>query len=146
MPESFFHLSAREQAEALQAAASASGRPTHLLEKDIWVVWALSTLFASPVGSHLVFKGGTALSKAYQAIRRFSEDVDLTYDIRALAPGLVKNAQEGIDAIPPSRSQEKKWSDEIRKELLPAWLRDHAHPVIQEGLAKLSMATSRVTE
>jgi|HubBroStandDraft_1064217.scaffolds.fasta_scaffold33775_2 hypothetical protein len=146
MPESFFHLRAKEKAEALQAAASASGRPPHLLEKDIWVVWALSTLFESPYGAHLVFKGGTALSKAYQAIRRFSEDVDLTYDIRALAPGLVKNAQEGIDAIPPSRSQEKKWSDEIRKELLPAWLRDHAHPVIQEGLAKLSMATSRVTE
>jgi hypothetical protein len=35
MPESFFHLSAKEKAEALQAAASASGRPPHLLEKDI---------------------------------------------------------------------------------------------------------------
>jgi hypothetical protein len=45
MPESFFHLSAKEQEEALQVAASASGRPAHLLEKDIWVVWALSTLF-----------------------------------------------------------------------------------------------------
>jgi hypothetical protein len=127
MPESFFHLSAKEQEEALQVAASASGRPAHLLEKDIWVVWALSTLFASPLGSHLVFKGGTALSKAYKAIRRFSEDVDLTYDIRALAPQLVGNAPDGLDAIPPSRSQEKKWSDEIRKELLPAWLRDSAH-------------------
>src|ERR1035441_5145898 len=76
MPESFFHLGAKEQEDALQVAASASGRPAHLLEKDIWVVWALSTLFTSPLGSHLVFKGGTALSKAYKAIRRFSEDVD----------------------------------------------------------------------
>jgi hypothetical protein len=92
------------------------------MEKDVWVVWALSTLFESSLGSHLVFKGGTALSKAYKAIRRFSEDVDLTYDIRALAPGLVANSPQGLDAIPPSRSQEKKWSDEIRKELLPAWL------------------------
>ena len=32
----------------------------------------------------------------------------LTYDIRALAPGLVGNAPDGIDAIPPSRSQEKR--------------------------------------
>src|ERR1700722_18033076 len=142
MPESFFHLSVQEQAEALQAAASASGRPPHLLEKDIWVVWALSTLFESPLGNHLVFKGGTALSKAYQAIRRFSEDVDLTYDIRALAPELVGNAPDGIDAIPPSRSQEKKWSDEIRKELLPAWLREQAHPIVQKGLAELGAATS----
>ena len=35
MPESFFHLSANEQKEALLVAASASGRPAHLLEKDI---------------------------------------------------------------------------------------------------------------
>lgn len=35
MLESFFHLSAKEKAEALQAAASASGPTPHLLEKDI---------------------------------------------------------------------------------------------------------------
>jgi len=45
MPESFFQLNVKEQEEALQVAASASGRPPHLLEKDIWVVWALSALF-----------------------------------------------------------------------------------------------------
>src|ERR1039458_9134853 len=146
MPETFLHLSAREKVNALRVGFSASGRPVHLLEKDVWVVWALSTLFESPLGTHLVFKGGTALSKAYKAIRRFSEDVDLTYDIRALAPQLVRNAPDGLDAIPPSRSQEKKWSDEIRKELLPAWLRNSAHPIVQAGLAGLPAATSRVTE
>jgi predicted nucleotidyltransferase component of viral defense system len=61
MPESFFHLSASEQDEALQVAESATGRPPHLLEKDIWVVWAL---IESPIGPQLVFKGGTELSKA----------------------------------------------------------------------------------
>src|SRR5271170_472158 len=146
MPESYFQLSAKDQADALNAASAASGRPPHLLEKDIWVVWSLATLFQAEFGSHLVFKGGTALSKAYKVIRRFSEDVDLTYDIRALAPELVGKATDGIDAIPPSRSQEKKWSDEIRRELLPAWLRDHAHPVVQAGLAGLATATSRVTD
>jgi predicted nucleotidyltransferase component of viral defense system len=75
MPETFLHLSAREKVNALRVGFSASGRPVHLLEKDVWVVWALSTLFESPLGTHLVFKGGTALSKAYKAIRRFSEDV-----------------------------------------------------------------------
>ena len=39
-----------------------------------------------PSGADLVFKGGTSLSKAYQAIRRFSEDVDVTYDIRRFVP------------------------------------------------------------
>lgn len=146
MSETYFQLSSKDKADALNVAATVSGRPPHLLEKDIWVVWSLATLFQSPFGSHLVFKGGTALSKAYNVIRRFSEDVDITYDIRALAPQLVGNAPNGIDAIPPSRSQEKKWSDGIRRELLPAWIRDHAHPVVEAELTALGSATSRVTE
>jgi len=141
MPESYFRLSARDKSDALNAASAVSGRPPHLLEKDIWVVWSLTALFESQFGSHLVFKGGTALSKAYNVIRRFSEDVDLTYDIRALAPQLVGNAPEGVDAIPPSRSQEKKWSAGIRRELLPAWLRDHAHPVVEA--AQVGKATKK---
>lgn len=145
MPESFFHLTIKEQEEALQVAASASGRPPHLLEKDIWVVWALSVLFESQLGPHLAFKGGTALSKAYRVIRRFSEDVDLTYDIRALAPQFTGNLPAGIDVIPPSRSQEKKWTDAIRKELLPAWIRDQAYPIIQKGLEGFETVTSRFT-
>jgi hypothetical protein len=146
MPESYFQLSRQNQAKALDAASGTSGRAPHLLEKDIWVVWALSTLFQSELGAHLVFKGGTALSKAHKIITRFSEDVDLTYDIRALAPELVSGAPGGIDAIPPSRSQEKKWSDEIRRQLLPAWIRDHAHPAIQAGLEGLRNVSSRITE
>lgn len=146
MPESYFRLSAKDQADALAAGASASGRPPHLLEKDIWVVWALSALFESELGAHLVFKGGTALSKAYKVIQRFSEDVDLTYDIRALAPDLVAGAPEGIDAIPASRSQTKRWSDLIRNELLPAWITDRAQPIIQVGLERLGVGTARITE
>jgi hypothetical protein len=54
------------------------------------------------------------LSKAYGIIRRFSEDVDLTYDIRAIASDLVGNADA---PLPASKSQEKKWSKEIRARL-----------------------------
>jgi predicted nucleotidyltransferase component of viral defense system len=61
MPESYFRLSAKDQADALNAASAASGRPPHLLEKDIWVVWSLATLFQSAFGSHLVFKGHGSL-------------------------------------------------------------------------------------
>ena len=146
MPESYFHLSPKDQADALAAGVSSTGRPAHLLEKDIWVVWALATLFESDLGAHLVFKGGTALSKAYKVIQRFSEDVDLTYDIRALAPDLVAGSPEGLDAIPNSRSQTKRWSDIIRNELLPAWIRDSAEPVIRTGLAAIGFGTARITE
>ena len=84
MPESWFELSSADQSEALEVAAGRSGRPAHLLEKDIWVVWALSAIYDSPLGDSLTFKGGTSLSKVYKVIDRFSEDIDLTYDIREL--------------------------------------------------------------
>ena len=102
----FFELSADERLEALAQAANASGRPPHLLEKDVWVVWSLQHLFAAPYAPHLVFKGGTSLSKAYGVIQRFSEDVDLTYDIRAIAGDLIGDAGT---PLPASKSQEKKW-------------------------------------
>ena len=39
MPESWFELSSADQSEALEVAAGRSGRPAHLLEKDIWVIY-----------------------------------------------------------------------------------------------------------
>ncbi|MGO8858545.1 MAG: nucleotidyl transferase AbiEii/AbiGii toxin family protein [Steroidobacteraceae bacterium] len=110
----FFRLSTAERLDALNAAANTSGLLPHLLEKDIWVVWSLQHLFAGPYADHLVFKGGTSLSKAYKVIRRFSEDVDLTYDIRAIAGDLVGDAEA---PLPASKSQEKKWTKEIRARL-----------------------------
>jgi hypothetical protein len=47
------------------------------VEKDYWVTLALKTIFSHPIGSETIFKGGTALSKCYQLIERFSEDIDL---------------------------------------------------------------------
>jgi len=100
MAEPFLKLAAPDRLDVLGVAADRLGRPAHLLEKDVWVVWALQVLFESPVGDHLVFKGGTSLSKAYGVIDRFSEDVDLTYDIRALVPDLLEGRN---DAMPVNR-------------------------------------------
>jgi hypothetical protein len=130
MADDFLKLSATDRKDALEVAANASGRPAHLLEKDVWVVWSLQTLFASSVASHLVFKGGTSLSKAYGAIRRFSEDVDLTYDIRAIAGDLTSGS---VDALPPNRSQEKKWTKAI-KERLADWVGGEALAIMQAAL------------
>jgi len=49
-----------------------------IVEKDFWVCWTLKHVFSLPIASHLLFKGGTSLSKVFNAIRRFSEDVDLS--------------------------------------------------------------------
>lgn len=78
MTEAFLELSPDERREALTFAASESGRPAHLLEKDVKVVWALAVLGASAFDEHLVFKGGTSLAKGYGVIDRFSEDIDFT--------------------------------------------------------------------
>lgn len=130
MAEAFLQLSARDRREMLVAAAAASGRPNYLLEKDVWVVWTLATLFAASFGRHLVFKGGTSLSKAYAAIRRFSEDVDLTYDIRELIPDMVGDR---ADALPPNRSQEKRWSRMVR-DRLPEWIGSSVLPALQQAI------------
>ena len=50
-----------------------------LIEKDFWVCWTLKRIFEIDVlREHLIFKGGTSLSKVHNAIKRFSEDIDLT--------------------------------------------------------------------
>jgi hypothetical protein len=48
-----------------------------VIEKDYWVTYALFTIFNNDIGKDTVFKGGTALSKCYNMIERFSEDIDL---------------------------------------------------------------------
>lgn len=136
MPDRFLSLSRRDRADALGVVANQSGRPVHLLEKDVWVVWALETLYGAPFGSHLVFKGGTSLSKAYNAIERFSEDVDLTYDIRAIAPEL---APPGTEGLPKNASQEQKWTKTIRARL-DAWTANTVVPTLERRISELGLS------
>ena len=125
-------LSPEERREALEVAANLSGRRTHLLEKDTWVVYTLRSLAESPFGGDLTFKGGMSLSKAYNAVSRFSEDLDVTYDIRAIAPDLVEGA--GEDALPRDRSQERSWTREIRRRLAE-WVETRALTAIESDLS-----------
>jgi hypothetical protein len=63
--------------QAVQFTADQMQIATIYVEKDYWVTYALHTLFHHPIGDETVFKGGTALSKCYSMIERFSEDIDL---------------------------------------------------------------------
>jgi len=60
------------------ATARRIGTTEQNIEKDFWVCWTLDTLFHRlPAGGpRLLFKGGTSLSKAFELIDRFSEDID----------------------------------------------------------------------
>jgi Nucleotidyl transferase AbiEii toxin, Type IV TA system len=134
----YFGLSVSDKIDALETAATSLGRPADLLEKDIWVVWALNALFDSPVGEHLVFKGGTSLSKAYRAIDRFSEDVDLTYDIRQIIPELIDDPD---DPYPASRSQARKWTDTVRARLTE-WIGTQPLPILSSKIENAGINAS----
>lgn len=72
-------LPAAERTELFQETANRRGMATQIIEKDFWVCWTLKHLFELPrVGPHLIFKGGTSLSKIFRVIERFSEDIDVS--------------------------------------------------------------------
>lgn len=63
--------------DAVRATAEFKEIREVYVEKDYWVTYALKTIFSDPVGKDTIFKGGTALSKCFNLIERFSEDIDL---------------------------------------------------------------------
>ena len=80
----FLTLPAVERGDIIRETATQMQLHPTPVEKDFWVCWVLKELFAlSSVKEHLIFKGGTSLSKAYGVIDRFSEDIDLSVDTNA---------------------------------------------------------------
>jgi len=65
---------------AYNTIAEKTGMASYAVEKDWWVVQVLSIVFDMEIGKYLVFKGGTSLSKSWNLIERFSEDIDLAID------------------------------------------------------------------
>jgi hypothetical protein len=81
-----------------------------IVEKDYWVCWTLGRIFTLPgYSGQVVFKGGTSLSKVFGAIRRFSEDVDLSVSPESL--GFSEKEIEGI----LSRTGRAKRFEEVQK-------------------------------
>lgn len=70
----------RDRLDLFLATANRIGAPVGNVEKDFWVCWTLNSLYHErPAGEpRLLFKGGTSLSKGYNLIKRFSEDIDVT--------------------------------------------------------------------
>lgn len=63
--------------QAIQYASDQMQIPAVYVEKDYWVTLALFNIFNNDIGRDTIFKGGTALSKCFNVIDRFSEDIDL---------------------------------------------------------------------
>lgn len=74
-------LTEQERRELFSETANAMNITAAAAEKDFWICWVLLHIFDDKqLSSCLRFKGGTSLSKCYNAIERFSEDIDLILD------------------------------------------------------------------
>ena len=69
----------QERRDVFDAAAERLDTLATYIEKDFWVCRVLDALYHGLPNNHprLLFKGGTSLSKAFSAIHRFSEDIDM---------------------------------------------------------------------
>ncbi|SDD77831.1 nucleotidyl transferase AbiEii/AbiGii toxin family protein [Niabella drilacis] len=76
----WLQLSEQDRQDIFEESATQKGLSAAAIEKDWWVVQTLSMIFSMSYANVLVFKGGTSLSKGWNLIQRFSEDIDLALD------------------------------------------------------------------
>ena len=90
-----------DRLRVLNEIKARTGFDLYIIEKDWWIVQTLRLVTQMSIAEHLVFKGGTSLSKAWGLIDRFSEDIDLVInreflgfsgDISRTQVGKLKNA------------------------------------------------------
>lgn len=106
----FLELSQAERSLYFQEAAIRRGLNSVILEKDFWVCWLLGMLFGhEKFKGELVFKGGTSLSKVFNVIQRFSEDIDLSVSPSFL--GIVEDDVENAK----SRTQRDRWMQRLEE-------------------------------
>lgn len=108
-----------------------------IIEKDFWVCWTLKQLFEHPeLAKLLIFKGGTSLSKVYGLIRRFSEDVDLVLDWRAVSRDQDPMAER-------SKRQQNRVNEDLNERAIH-YIAETMMPWLQDALGshcELDMAT-----
>lgn len=73
----FIDLPAKNQQDFIKAMFDETDIPEQIIEKDWWVSAVLRAIFDLPYVDALSFKGGTSLSKCWNLIERFSEDIDV---------------------------------------------------------------------
>ena len=76
----FYKNKPEEKNAIFETIGNEMGIPASAVEKDWWVVQTLTLIQKLEAAPHIVFKGGTSLSKAWNIIKRFSEDIDLALD------------------------------------------------------------------
>ena len=105
-----------DRRDALRVVQKMSPYGAFLPKQAVWAPWRASAP-PTPVLSPRI-----SCSRVGHRCRRpaaqsggFQNFSDITDDIRALAPDLIANA--GVEALPPTRSQEQRWTRPIRVHL-----------------------------
>lgn len=119
-----------DRADLFRNTAAKMGLHDAIVEKDFWVCFTLDYLFhRSPWPDKIVFKGGTSLSKAYDLISRFSEDIDLILDWRELGYSATYPMEER------SNTRQSRVNEEI-SERAEAFLENDFCPALKAGLTE----------
>lgn len=80
MNTEWLRISKERKIDILNQVSNRTGLPPIAIEKDWWVTLTLHCTFDQAYSQYIVFKGGTSLSKGWNLIERFSEDIDLAID------------------------------------------------------------------
>jgi hypothetical protein len=127
---SIAQLSTDEKNELFKETATIMKTTNAIVEKDFWVVWTLNKLFSdSRLNKILMFKGGTSLSKVFNLIGRFSEDIDLILDWREVTTEDPLQDQ-------PSKNKQVKFNEDIN-EKAKVYIKEILLPIISEILSPL---------
>ena len=92
----FLHNDKETFSQAINLVTNKNAIRPDIFEKDYYVTMILRLL--SERLPFIVFKGGTSLSKCHKAIKRFSEDIDITIDT-TISQGQKKKVKEAIEEV-----------------------------------------------
>ncbi|HAT6958059.1 TPA: nucleotidyl transferase AbiEii/AbiGii toxin family protein [Legionella pneumophila] len=126
-----FNPKERQQAFEEATARSTTIKNPTIIEKDFWVCWTLDQIFSNEdLSPHVIFKGGTSLSKCYNIIERFSEDIDLTFSKEYMGID-----DENDPASCNSRKQRDKRLEELSKKVKNK-ISGEIKPILQTEFSK----------
>lgn len=131
--QDLLNFSPKERQQAFEEASARSKiiKNPVIVEKDFWVCWTLDQIFSNKdLSPHVIFKGGTSLSKCYNIIERFSEDIDLTFSKEYMGIN-----DENDPASCNTRKQRDKRLEELSKKVQNK-INEEIKPILQNEFSK----------
>jgi hypothetical protein len=121
-------LSNEEREQLFTEAATKISATPVIVEKDFWVVWVLDKIFKDArLNKILMFKGGTSLSKVFNLIGRFSEDIDLILDWREVT-------KEDPCKDKESKNKQVKFNQQVNENAI-VYIKETLLPIVQDLVA-----------